>query len=367
MIVRIQGVKVVRSKGRTYHYHRASHTRMKAEPGTPAFAAELAELDRRHASGADKTASRPGTWGRLVEDFRKSAEWQGLAKRTREDYQGVLDWLQPMADLDLAAIDEPSVTRLRDRAFAARKRCFTNRMLVVINRIWKWGKGRFHLGPTPVNMQETKVARPKDARTVNRPWTDGELQAVLEAASSALRLVIALGAYAGLREGDALKLPWSAYDGHAIDIRQGKTGEELWVPAHKKLRRLLDAAAKAKRGTVIAVNTRGTVYTEDGFRASFFKLVRKLREAGKVGHGLTYHGLRHSVGTHLAEAGASEQTMMAVLGHQSPEMARLYSRKANRKRLAAAGIALLEARKGTKRGRKMENSAHRDGKPGQQS
>jgi integrase len=365
MILRLKGVKTVRAKGRVYHYHRASGTRLMAEPGTPAFAAEFEAAERRHASGADKTASEPGTWGRLVEDFRKSPEWQRLAPRTRADYQDVLDYLQRMADVALEDIDGRSILRLRDSTFAKKKRCFTNRMTAVISRIWNWGRPRHGLAANPVDLKEAKVERPTDARTVNRPWTDGELETVLAAASPVLRLVIALGAYTGLREGDALRLPWSAYDGRTIDVRQGKTGGELLVKVHRRLKRLLEAAAKAKKGTVIAVNSRGRTYTEDGFRASFFKLLRTLREEGKVGAGLTFHGLRHGLGTRLAEAGASENSIMAVLGHATSKMATHYTQKANRRRLAAEGIALLEGRAGTKRARKMENFAQRPGKPRQ--
>jgi Phage integrase family len=38
------------------------------------------------------------------------------------------------------------------------------------------------------------------------------------------------------------------------------------------------------------------------------------------------HRFRHSVGTQLAEGGARIQTIMAILGHQSPAMSLIYSR-----------------------------------------
>jgi hypothetical protein len=39
-----------------------------------------------------------------------------------------------------------------------------------------------------------------------------------------------------VREADMLALTWKSYDGKAFEIRQAKTGEPLWVPAHKELR-----------------------------------------------------------------------------------------------------------------------------------
>jgi hypothetical protein len=41
---------------------------------------------------------------------------------------------------------------------------------------------------------------------------------------------------------------------------------------------------------------------------------------------ITAHRFRHTVGTQLAERGASLHTIMSVLGHQSPAMAMVYAR-----------------------------------------
>ena len=48
------------------------------------------------------------------------------------------------------------------------------------------------------------------------------------------------------------------------------------------------------------------------------------------------------MGTKLAEAGADEFTIMAILGHRSPNMARKYTRDASRKQRAKVAIEILE-------------------------
>ena len=58
------------------------------------------------------------------------------------------------------------------------------------------------------------------------------------------------------------------------------------------------------------VNTKGATYTESGFYGAFRKIREKLFKAGKVGRGLTFHGLRHTVATKLADAGASTRVGM---------------------------------------------------------
>jgi integrase len=57
---------------------------------------------------------------------------------------------------------------------------------------------------------------------------------------------------------------------------------------------------------------------------------------------LSAHGLRKSVGTILADMGASENTIMAVLAHRSAGAAQIYVRGANRRKLAGEGMAAVE-------------------------
>jgi hypothetical protein len=45
MIVRVRGVKKVRSKGKIYYYHRATGTRLLAPPGTVEFLIEIGRLN----------------------------------------------------------------------------------------------------------------------------------------------------------------------------------------------------------------------------------------------------------------------------------------------------------------------------------
>ena len=40
-----------------------------------------------------------------------------------------------------------------------------------------------------------------------------------------------LALWTGQRQGDLLRLPWSAYDGNHIRLRQSKTGRRIVMPA----------------------------------------------------------------------------------------------------------------------------------------
>ena len=54
------------------------------------------------------------------------------------------------------------------------------------------------------------------------------------------------------------------------------------------------------------------------------------------------HGLRKVAAKNLAEMGATEYQLMAVMGWTKPDMARVYVEKANRGKMASAAIYSLD-------------------------
>lgn len=340
MMIEIKGVKRVRAKGRLYYYHRKSHTRLPGEPGSPEF---TAELERLEGGAPAERPVLPGTLGLLIRDYRASPEFTGLAPRTRSDYQKVFDYLKPSDATPIAEIESGSIYEARDKAAKQKGRRFGNYLVQVLRLLFKWGKRRGKVEANPAVDVEL-IKRPRKAKLVNRPWKDEEIATVLAAASPALKVAVALGAHLGLREGDMLTVTWNSYDGTAFEIRQAKTGEPLWVPAHRELRQILETAPSKGKSTQIVVGAKGRPLTQSGFQTLFFGLVKQLRDRGAVEPGLSFHGLRHTVGKRLAEAGCDAQTIAAVLGQVTTAMAEHYSRHANRSRLARLALKRVERR-----------------------
>ncbi len=62
-----------------------------------------------------------------------------------------------------------------------------------------------------------------------------------------MQRALILGLHTGQREGDLLRMPWSAYDGVRISLRQGKArrggklGQLIEIPCTSALRRMLDS------------------------------------------------------------------------------------------------------------------------------
>ena len=111
--------------------------------------------------------------------------------------------------------------------------------------------------------------------------------------------------------------------------------------------------------TTLAVTSRGRAWTESGFRASFFTLIRKLKAAGAVAPGLTYHGLRHTLGKLVVEAGGDAGDAARILGDRSEAMGAFYSREYEKKGRISVTVLKLEQIEREK----MENRVEDFGKP----
>lgn len=348
--MRLRNVNKVHAKGRIYFYHRKTGVRLTGEPGSPEFLRQW-EAQEGMAASAEPLA---GSLGALIAAYRASPEFREKAERTRSDYQRVFDYLKPLDAMPLEQVDQPFVIGVRDEAFEKRKRRFANYVLQVLSLLFVWGKPRGFIASNPAQ-DAPKIKRPRGMAKANRAWSDEERKIVLAAAPASLRAGIALGMFVGLREGDACRWPRSAYDGATIRGVAAKNGGPITLPAHPELRAILDEALKvapkvAKIGpagdeTPIMLGERSKAgYTVSGFRARFFKLIRELTAAGKVRPGLTFHGLRHTLGKLLGDAGCDTRDIAAVFSI-TEAMAEHYSREASRERRAKGALLKLE-RKG---------------------
>lgn len=326
---------------RLYWYHRATGTRLAHDPRTAAGLIEVARLDDKgKALEAAQEAAR-GTIAHLWAAYIKSPEWRSLKPRTRSEYQRVRDWLGPAADKGvLLAIETKHVMGLRDRAFAAHGRRFGNYVVQVLRLLFTWGRLRGWLKTNPATGVPS-IRRPIGLAQRNRAWTPAEVAAFAAAAPPQLLVPFALGLFAGMRQGDALIITWRAFDGAALRWIAGKNGEACLAPVTGPLLTVLQEA-QARRGDALQVATTstGSVWTESGFRASFFKLVRKLVAAGKMETGCTFHGLRHTIAAAARNDGESDSRVAAAIGDRSPAMAQIYGRDADRQ---GAQNAILEA------------------------
>ncbi len=354
-VIRVKGFKIFRDRnGHLRCYHRKTGVPVdlkKAPIGSAGFIAECARITAiADAKAAEK--EKPGTLGLLICDYRKSPIFQGLAHRTQADYQKVFDYLRPIADTPLVRFDRPLVVRIRDKAVASKGRRFGNYAKVVLSIIFGWGRERGFIADNPASGIKD-IRRPRGAPESNRPWSDQERHAVLEAAPGQMRPALALMMYCGLGPKDALALPRNFAKGGEIATRRAKTGEPVFWPMPAPLADILDNAPH-HMATTLCANSRGTPWTLSGFSSAWGKLRQKLEQDGLIGPGLTPYGLRHTLAVILRESGCDERTIADALGQRTIEMARHYAKGADLKGKMRGVVKSFDAELAKRRSREEQ-------------
>src|SRR5262249_32007794 len=126
-----------------------------------------------------------------------------------------------------------------------------------------------------------------------------------------------------------------------------ESSEKPWLP-------VLDRIVKASPcgDLTFLVTDYGRPFTPAGF-GNWFR--DRCNEAGLSD--CSAHGLRKMGATRLAENGATEDQLMAIFDWSSPAVARLYTKKASKKKLAASAMPLLVADHTENADCRTENSA----------
>jgi integrase len=84
-------------------------------------------------------------------------------------------------------------------------------------------------------------------------------------ASHEMKAALMLAMHTGQRQGDLRRLPWTAYDGMRISLRQGKGGNVISIRCTKALRAMLDDMARDKKGVLILTTKTGRAWTKRYF------------------------------------------------------------------------------------------------------
>jgi len=186
----------------------------------------------------------------ILRDFQFSTAFTTLAERTRADYAGIIKIEKEFGDFPLAGINkEPDQARgefleWHDK-LATTSRRQADYAWTVLSRILKWGLDR---GKIRINPCKDFGSRLYSGSRADKVWSAEDEAAFLSKSPAHLHLPLQLALWTGQRQGDLLRLPWSAYDGKWIRLKQSKTGVRVAIPVGMPLKLALDAAAKVKKG-----------------------------------------------------------------------------------------------------------------------
>lgn len=155
-----------------------------------------------------------------------------------------------------------------------------------------------------------------------------ELSAILSHCScEEWKMVVLLGARAGLRRGEIAALQWQDVDfkNNQLYIAPNKTEKHRFVPLPKDLLEALKVAKnRAKNDFVVQVGEEGARKSKDFITAAYAKKMKGVKLNGKKIH-CFLHKLRHTYASHLVQAGVDLYRVSKLLGHSSIQMTEIYA------------------------------------------
>jgi integrase len=322
-------VYVQHIKNRTYYRFRkdGNTVRLPGVPGTAEFHAAYARLLTEPASAEDRYTT--GSVAYTIDLYVKSADFSGLAEGTRRDYRRYLNRLDnAVGHKPLSAISNDFLHQIRDKLQMTP--VAANHTLAVISALFKFAIGRHIVKANPT----TGIGRLKGGDGFER-WSMSDLAAFRASASPMMRLALELGIYTGQRLSDVIAMKWADYDGARIKVQQIKTGTKLSLPAHPDIKAILDSMER--KGETILTSRSGRPFHDRVFSRDF----RNARIAAGLPDGLSFHGLRHTAASMMAEARCSASEIMSVTGHKSLKLVEHYIRQASQEIQADRAISSL--------------------------
>ncbi len=165
------------------------------------------------------------------------------------------------------------------------------------------------------------------------PWTQAEIQQFRKhyPLGTKPRLAFELVFYTGLRRSDLVRLGRQFVRNGVIEIETVKSvsAKKPVVAYIQIVEPLQEAIDAGPAGDMIYLLTEyGKPFKKDGF-GNWFR-----SKCDAAGISKSSHGLRKNAAQRLAEDGASEHQLMAIMGWTDIKTAMIYTRDANRRRMA---------------------------------
>jgi integrase len=292
------------------------------------LAIENAEGYARNGTLTEQTAKKiigeifERTTGEPLQNF-KTGEWfqhwleikdQVRSRKTTTRYRQVVrDFLASLGDrasLNLTHIASKDILAYRTSIIKAGKSARTANLSVkVISAGFNAALRQKHIASNPCTVLESLRVETQEKGT----FSPAQISKLLKAAEGDWRGAILLGYYTGARLGDVANMLWNAVDLDEGVIRfiPSKTKKPVTVPLHTDLRRELlkrPGIGKAFLFPSLAGKGTGGRYGLSGRfaaimeRASIEGKTSRPATGGRVLSNLSYHSLRHSFNSALANA-----------------------------------------------------------------
>jgi integrase len=172
-----------------------------------------------------------------------------------------------------------------------------------------------------------KLEKPPEPLHRTRYLTVEEWRKLEAAAPVWLRPIITLGVLTGMRLKELLMLRWEDWDrekGQLFVSEENKTGRPRTIPLSAEATGVLQRQVRRIKATHVFVNRQGKPYLSRDARQFIGR--RTKRAMVDVGiKGASFHTLRHTAGSWMAQAGDSEVKIAKILGHASTRTTERYT------------------------------------------
>ncbi len=320
--------------------------RLSGLPGSEEFlAAYKAALSEHDPSRAKAKAEKSFEW--LCERYYKSAYFLSLEEYTKRRKRAELSDICNMSgvngrrlgDAPYAGMRKVHVRKLRD--MKADVPGAANFRVKQISALFGWAMKNELAEHNPAEKLDKLGGRSEGYYT----WTEQDVEQFERhwPVGSRPRLAMSIMLYLGVRRSDAVLIGrmHESRDGEVVTFQVFKGRKRnptmLTLPILLPLRAILDASGLGQETWL--ETSLGKPYSVNGFGNAFKDWCKEALLPR-----CTCHGLRKIGAVRAAEAGASEHELMAMFGWEDADMARVYTRKAAQKRLAANGAAKLAYR-----------------------
>jgi integrase len=262
------------------------------------------------------------------------------AARHEQMMREFVEFLGHRANLNLAVVTSKDVADFRDlRESRGLAPATLNGDVTVLSAAFNAALRQGHISVNPC----LAIEPVKDKAGVRKgTFTLEQVTALGKTASGDWRGLIFTAFYTGQRLGDCANLQWSQIDLAAkiktIRFQQGKTGGEIIMPLNPVLAEYLGQLARSKADEMFVfpslanrkISPLSKYFKKIMQRAGIEQLVIRQRKAdsgGRSVNALTFHSLRHTFNSILANSGVPEETRMALTGHTSREMNQVYTHR----------------------------------------
>jgi integrase len=322
----------------------------RAEAWEVCLAIERAENHARNGTLTEQQAKKiigeilERTTGEPLRNYKVSdwlSHWldmkeQVRAGKTMDRYRQVIrDFIASLAsraNLALSHITPKDVLAYRNSITKTGKAARTANLSVrVVSAAFNAAVRQHIIESNPATALESLPVKAEEKGT----FTATQVSKLARAADGDWRRAILLGYYTGARLSDVANMRWSAIDwsNKIIQFTASKTGKAVTLPLHPQLEReLLKNAGIGNAPMFPTLAGRGTG-GKHGLSGRFNAIMEKAgiegkriqASGGRTLSSLSFHSLRHSFNSALANADVSQEIRQKLTGHASAEMNAIYT------------------------------------------